>query len=181
MIIYFKIFYCNKTTSNKSKYFNKFLLASLILSLINICLSYVVLVVFSIILGFRWNNGCFIRNGIFMLIPLQRIVLYSFYIIRLNVTFKGSIFEISSNHIKIIIILLIITIGTAMLPTLVFAYLTNNFLCIGKYSRYHALSGLWYNIGGIRFNVSMDLNCRYITLNTAFIMNFNTTATVFPI
>ena len=161
IIVYFKVFYCieripslNNVGSQSNKrnnigniqhrYFNKFLLGSLILSFIYVYLSYIFTSIFSIILGYRWNHGCFIRNIVCVLIGLQRIVAYSFYIIRLNVTFKGSIFEISSINIKIILILLIITIIIGLIPTLVFAYIIKDFSCKGKYYYYYSFSGLLF-------------------------------------
>ena len=146
LILYFKIFYCNKATSNKSGYFDKFLLVSLVLSFLFIYSSYIINIILFIILGYRWNYGCFLRNVPWILVELQRMVVYAFYIIRLNVTFKGSIYAISTNKMRIIIILLVVTLGTALIPSVIFSYLMNQFSCTGIYSRYHRLSGAWYNI-----------------------------------
>ena len=96
------------------------------------------------ILGFRWNNGCFIRTVIFSLLPIQRMVAYSFYILRLNITFEGSIFMLSSSTITIIITLLIITTTVSFTPTIIIAYLINDFSCRGEYTKYLILFPMIY-------------------------------------
>ena len=149
-----------KREANKSKtikYFNRFLVASLILSFIYIYMACVFNVIFVIILGFRWNNGCFIRNSVNIIFVFQRIVAYSFYILRLNVTFRGSVFELTKNNIRILIILIFITFSSSIIPNSAFTYLSDGFLCTGKYYDYYFYSLIWLNISDVSWCIMLSI------------------------
>jgi len=140
-----------------NKGFHGFLIASLILSFVYIYLCYLTNVVFSIILGFRWNNGCFIRSAYQLIFVLQRIIAYSFYILRLNVTFKGSVFEVSKKNIRIMMILLIVVLGSSAFPSTIAGYFINNFQCSGEYYKYYIYGAIWFNFVDISWCIILSI------------------------
>ena len=152
-----------KNTTYKSskasidKRFNKFLIGSLILSFIYIYLTYFLNVISVIVLGYRWNHGCFIRL-ICADIPfgLQRIVAYSFYILRLNVTFKNSTFEVSQTSINIIVILLIISVSITMILVGISGYLAHDFGCDGEYQLFVIISVGLFNLNDIIWSIILS-------------------------
>ena len=148
---------CKNIKTRMKKGFHGFLVASLILSFVYIYLFYINNVIFIIILGYRWNNGCFI-SGLYQLIfVFQRIITYSFYILRLNVTFKGSVFEVSKKNIRIMMILLIVVLGSSAFPSIIAGYLINNFKCSGDYYKYYIYGGIWFNFVDISWCIILSI------------------------
>ena len=122
-----------KNSGNK---LNKYLLSSLIMSFIYIFVTYFINVVSITVFGWRPKYGCLYRNIVVIPLTLQRLIAYSFYILRLQVTFKETVFEISLKCIYIFIISAIISMILGMIFYLIPVYLENingyHFKCTGK-------------------------------------------------
>ena len=166
LVIYVKYFCIqNKTKitskNKKDQRFNLILLGSLIASFTYIFGTYTFNVIFPIILGNRSQYGCFIRIIWGFAISIQRSTVYSFFLMRLYVTFKGSYFELKKGPVIIILVVIIISqLVGATFPT-IFAYLADDFLCAnGAYVTQWLLSMVVSNLGDSMW--AIVLSCIYI-------------------
>ena len=100
------IMYCHKNATQSQRVsvdarFHKYLLISLVVTFVYVYLTSFMNIVSVTVFGWRPKLGCFYRNISVIPLTLQRTVTYYFYILRLHVTFKGSIAEISNKCIYI--------------------------------------------------------------------------------
>lgn len=124
----------------------KFILASFIASFIYIYYTYANNFVLILIFGIRNQNGCFYRSLTWfvcthnllllyffhiyrLFLGIQRIIIYSFFLIRLYITFENSLFEIKIKYIYLIISILIVTILASFTGFIIVDYQTNGFSC----------------------------------------------------
>ena len=146
------------TKTNIDKRFKKYVVASLLLSLCYIGVTYYFNVISVSVLGQRPDNGCFTRNISNGLFGLQRIVVYSFYILRLNITFHNSVLEMRQRNLNILLTLIIITIISGFILIILFAYLMDSFECLnGQYYTYYFYSGVYFNCIDIAWCIILSI------------------------
>ena len=129
MIIYIKYF-CNKNKKNMDGRFHWILFGSLVTTVIFTYVHYILNTVIVLILGLKPKNFCFISTISYTPIFIQRIHVYIFFIVRLYMTFKGSVMEISRIKTKIIVILVCISIISLRIYTSIISYFNKTeFFC----------------------------------------------------
>ena len=109
MILFYIKMLCKKNQNNvyNINIFKILLLVSLFVSLINIYGNYILSGLFILVFNFRENNNCFHRSFIQLAVIMQRLIGYTFLLIRLKVAFKGTVYEI--KNIKLLLAFLWIT------------------------------------------------------------------------
>ena len=147
MIIYVKYFCIknkNDSTNSKRKVdksFHLLLFGSLLSSVIYIYSHYIVHTILVLILGFKPNHFCFITQILLIPMYIQRLHVYMFFIVRLYVTFKGSVVEINKIKIKIIIVSMIILGSIVGIFNSVVAYIVKETFCFDDDLGYLVLIG----------------------------------------
>ena len=113
--------------------FYRYLLVSLLVSFIYFILTYFLNVLSISVFGWRPKYACFYRQIAVIPLTLQRLITYYFYVLRLHVSFHGSIAELSKKCIYLFIISVTINIIGALILYLVSIYLmntdNNSFIC----------------------------------------------------
>ena len=93
----FKICHNNYIDSSIENRFYKHVFISLIVTVIYIYLTYFINVLSILIFGWRPHMGCFYRQIATIPLAMQRVIALYFYILRLRVSFQGSVAELSSK------------------------------------------------------------------------------------
>jgi len=139
MGIYIWIFICNQTRirsnsvgSMKSRDYNKlfriFLLMSLIITFINVYgNAYISSLIY--FLNKRDHASCFIRALLNSLALIQRCIVYTFFLLRLKITFKDSIYNISNIKFGILLGLLYMTLISMQIIIVYISSVINAFIC----------------------------------------------------
>ena len=113
--------------------FNKYLVLSLLCSVIYIYYSYFISVLSVLVFGWRPNYACFYRQIVGIPQCLQRLIAYYFYILRLHTSFNGSIYQLSNTCIFVFISLVTINIISVVIFYTISTYLMNtkdySFIC----------------------------------------------------
>ena len=119
-----------KRKIDHNKLFQRALLISIIISVINIFGNYYVSCLSVLIFNQRFNKGCFYRvllTGLTM--TIQRLIVYTFFLLRLKISFKNTKYDIS--NIKFGVLMAIMYIGGIVSQCLigVNTYLNLGFRC----------------------------------------------------
>ena len=133
MVIYIKYF-CIKNKNDNTKTmdtrFHLLLFGSLLSALIYIYCHYILHTILVLALGYKPNRFCLIANIIQILIFIQRLHVYVFFITRLYITFKGSVVEINKIKIKLIVALMFITLTVVGVYNTAVSWFVKEFFCM---------------------------------------------------